>query len=64
MRILLILLLTFNSTAYALPAKNEPQIYKPYKMILCIKGKSKDTLRSFMGHNPKCPKGYSVYKEY
>ena len=64
MRVLLILLLTFNSTAYALPAKNEPPIYKPYKMILCIKGKSKDTLRSFMGHNPKCPKGYSVYQRY
>ena len=62
MRVLLILLLTFNSTAYALPAKNEPLIYKPYKMILCIKGKSKDTLRSFMGHNPKCPKGYSIYR--
>ena len=64
MRILLILLLTFNSNAYALPAKNEPPIYKPYKMILCIKGKSKDTLRSFMGHNPKCPKRYSVYQAY
>ena len=61
MSVLLILLLTFNSTAYALPAKDETPIYKPYKMILCIKGKSKDTLKTFMGYNPTCPKGYRVY---
>ena len=59
MRVLLILLLTFNSTAYALPAKD-----KPYKMISCIKGKSRESLRFFMGYNPTCPIGYSVYRKY